>query len=490
MEVILTCFESSESFGPLTRLQPVGLLPALNVPLLQHQIEMCVSNGLKDIHIAVVDHPVPVRSFVGDGSRWGASIKVWTLKHSCSASETIAWLANKLVGPVLVLPVEHFVDIPLADLIAFHDSHAKKVSTLFCEKELIATSKFNDDTNPLDLASLVEPVNSGVMIADSPADADSADQRMTFSGNWIRINTPASLWTANMACLDGHFPLLTDKLHVRRDNSLWLGHHTSIDPSADINGPILIGDLVTVGTEAKIGPYAIIGNSSIVARNALIRATLIFDHVYVGDKTNMEYSMAAGNLVMNMKIGTWVAVTDPFLVSCVREKILIPWTARFVSKSLAILMFFLTAPIWVIKGIARVLRQKPFFDRIAVLEWDFTVGAAGLAKGSTVENLVFEDSGNFVSRLPGLIDVIRGRLSMVGVRPLKEANGIICMEDWAIQRFNAPAGLFTPVDAEGMNDSSEEEQIVAESLYAVKRSFREDFSVLVRAIRNLVFGRA
>ena len=135
MEVILTCFESSESFGPLTRLQPVGLLPALNVPLLQHQIEMCVSNGLKDIHIAVVDHPVPVRSFVGDGSRWGASIKVWTLKHSCSASETIAWLANKLVGPVLVLPVEHFVDIPLADLIAFHDSHAKKVSTLFCEKE-------------------------------------------------------------------------------------------------------------------------------------------------------------------------------------------------------------------------------------------------------------------------------------------------------------------------------------------------------------------
>ena len=52
------------------------------------------------------------------------------------------------------------------------------------------------------------------------------------------------------------------------------------------------------------------------------------------------------------------------------------------------------------------------------------------------------------------------------------------------------AGLFTPVDAEGMNDSSEEEQIVAESLYAVKRSFREDFSVLVRAIKNLVFGRA
>lgn len=487
MEVILTCFESSESFGPLTRLQPVALLPALDVPLLQHQIEMCVSAGLKDIHIAVVDHPVPVRSFVGDGSRWGAAIKVWTLKDHCSASETIGWLANKLVGPVLVLPVERFVDIPLSDLIAFHDSHNQKVSTVFCEKELTATSIFNDDTNPLDSSALPEPVNSGVMIADSPTDADSVEQRMSFSGNWIRINTPASLWTANMACLEGRFPLLTDKLHVRRDNGVWLGHHTSLDTSANIKGPVLIGDQATVGSGAKVGPHAIIGNSSIIARNAVVRASLIFDHVYVGDKTNMEYSMAAGNLVMNMKIGSWVAVTDPFIVSCVREKILIPWTARFFNKSLAILMLFLTAPIWFIKGMTRVLVGKPFFDSISVLEWDFTVGAAGLAKGSTVQNLVFEDSGNFVSRLPGLIDVIRGRLSLVGVRPLKEANGIICMEDWAIQRFNAPPGLFTPVDAEGMNDSLEEEQIVAESLYAVQRSFGEDFRILVAGIKNLVF---
>jgi lipopolysaccharide/colanic/teichoic acid biosynthesis glycosyltransferase len=85
-----------------------------------------------------------------------------------------------------------------------------------------------------------------------------------------------------------------------------------------------------------------------------------------------------------------------------------------------------------------------------------------------------------------LIDVISGRLALVGVRPLGKIDELTYTEDWAKQRFEAPAGLFTPVDAEAMNEALEEEKVMAENLYVAKRSFREDVKVLLKALRNLI----
>jgi hypothetical protein len=136
-----------------------------------------------------------------------------------------------------------------------------------------------------------------------------------------------------------------------------------------------------------------------------------------------------------------------------------------------------------------MISGKPFFDRSSFFQWDSSSGAAGLARGRNVEHFTFNDSNGLVSRLPGLIDVARGRLALVGVRPLEESIVLTYTDDWTIPRFSSPAGLFTPVDAELINDGLDEEKIVAETFFATQQSFRQDLQVLLKSLRNLVFHR-
>jgi len=60
--------------GDLTRLlqsRPLGLLPVVNKPLVQHWMEAFARAGLTHITLVLSDFPEQIRQFVGDGSRWG-----------------------------------------------------------------------------------------------------------------------------------------------------------------------------------------------------------------------------------------------------------------------------------------------------------------------------------------------------------------------------------------------------------------------------------
>jgi NDP-sugar pyrophosphorylase family protein len=487
MKVILTCFESGTPFGPLTQFQPVALLPILNVSLLQRQIEMCVAAGFKDIDIVVVDHPLAIKSFVGDGARWGASIRVITFKDACSSLETISRLSDKLEGPVMVLPVEHCLNFSIGDLQTFHQSHEAKVTRLLCACQLKADLQFEQKSAPLSSHTLPEPIDSGILIIDSPLDSNSGHEHMIFSGSWIPINSPRRFWSANMAFLAGLFPMLTAGINVEADNNVRVGHHSMLDATSVIEGPVFLGDFVSVRSETRVGPYAVIGSGSIIDKEANVSYSVVLKHVYMGTQTTMNLVVVAGNRVMNMRLGTWVEISDPFLVSSVKEKILVPWTVQLFNRGVAILLLVLTTPVWFLKGLFRRISGKPFFDHKSFFHWDSSSGSAGLATGRNSELLTFNDSNGLVSRIPGLVDVARGKLALVGVRPLEESIVLTYTEDWTIPRFSSPAGLFTPVDAELMNDAMDEEKIVAENLFAAQPGFKQDLKVLWKSLKNLLF---
>lgn len=489
MQVILTCFQSGDPFGPLTRNKPAALLPVLNIPLLQHQIELCVSEGLNEIHVAVVDHPVAIRQFVGDGARWGANIRVQTFKDPCEATETIARLKDRLRGPIILLPVENCLNIAIAELKAFHNSHDGKLTRLLCSKEVVADPKTESDSPMVADLTFAEPVDSGILIVDSPADSAAAPETMVFGGAWSRVNSPAGLWTANMACLDGRFPVLTAKLRSPMDDGIRIGHHTDLHGSSVLKGPCLIGDFAGIRSEVQVDPYSAIGESVILDKGAQVGSSIILDHTYVGSQTTIKNSVAAGNIILNIRIGSWAAVPDPFLLADVRKKVITPWTFHFLDKSIAISLLILTTPLWLMKGFLRIAAGKPFFARKRAFTWESSSGTDEIYEAKPVDQLYFDNSGGFISRLPGLIDVATGRLALVGVRPLEKIQELTDWEDWTKQRFEAPAGLFTPIDAEGMHDGSDEEKIIAENMYTGQRSFRHNLRVLAKAVNNLIFTR-
>jgi len=488
MKVILTCFQQNDSFGPLTRDRPSALLPVFNVPLLQHHIEHAVSNGFKDIHIVAVDHPLAVRRFVGNGARWGAAISIWTFKDPCSGPETIARLADKLDGPVVLIPGEDLLNLSLQDLAAFHNSHTEKVTRVVCSSILEECLESDDQPAPIMSRTLLQPEESNIMMVSSPADAGAAAQTMVFGGSWVKVDSPRRLWVANMASLEGRFWLLTQELRARQQDGVWRGHHIFEDRSSDIQAPSMIGNFANLNADVEIGPYTMLGDSAIVDKGARVSRSLVFDHAYLGTLTNVENSVVAGNSILNLRIGSWVSVTDTFLVSSVQEKLLVPWTTQLFGKSIALAILVPTFPIWLVKGALRVLSGKPFFSKYRIIDWSVTDGTDTPNEQERIECLGFEGDG-LVSRLPGLIDVLKGRLALVGVRPVRDSEELARSEEWAKQRFDAPAGLFTPVDAEALVEALEEEKLVVENLYAATRSFGLDVKILAKALKNLALGR-
>lgn len=74
-----------------------------------------------------------------------------------------------------------------------------------------------------------------------------------------------------------------------------IGKKVSIDKTADVRGPVFIGDNVVVGRNAVVGPNATILHDSVVAENAAVMNSIIFERVSIASNTVVENSIVDGS---------------------------------------------------------------------------------------------------------------------------------------------------------------------------------------------------
>lgn len=89
-----------------------------------------------------------------------------------------------------------------------------------------------------------------------------------------------------------------------------------------------------------------------------------------------------------------------------------------------------------------------------------------------------------IDELPQLINVIKGDISLVGNRPLPLYEAEMLTTDFAIERFNAPAGLtgLWQVTKRGKSHMSETERIELDKQYAAKWSLTTDLQILLKTL--------
>ncbi len=490
MLVILTCFANCEPFGFLAQRAPAPMLPVLNKPLLEHLLEQCADDGLTRVQIALVEHPRPVRQFVGNGERWGLDIHTWVFREPCTDEVLLARLAPDLSGPVLVVPAETLVDIDLRSLLVFHEQHAARVTRVSASEACARPATTDSFAEGGDGASsCVRMHDTGIRVIDAPLASDASEDTFVCEGKWVRVDTPMKLWEANAAALHGEFPRALPPSAALTAEGLWVGHHCKIDPHSTVEAPVFIGNHVCISSGAEIKRGSVIGNGVIIDSHALVESSVIMDHTYIGSYINLVKRIASGKYVFNVKAGSTLKVDDPIIVSGLREKILGPAARRFTDKALALVLFLATCPIWMLKGLVRVVRGKPFFHMQAFVVNDPGLGGSVPSWDSRVNLLRFDHAHPFVSRLPGLWDVIKGRLALVGIRPLLEEEAARLTEDWTMLRFDSPAGLFTMLDTLDSQNLDEDEKLVIENYYASTRKLSSDVKILCQSMLRLISAR-
>jgi lipopolysaccharide/colanic/teichoic acid biosynthesis glycosyltransferase len=96
-------------------------------------------------------------------------------------------------------------------------------------------------------------------------------------------------------------------------------------------------------------------------------------------------------------------------------------------------------------------------------------------------------------RLPELINVVTGDLSMVGVKPLPIESIDQIQEEWQRKRFECPSGITGMWYIDTDRNSTLDEILIADAYYAAIRNWREDAKLMGQTIitwfkRNLIKG--
>lgn len=485
MRVVITLFNDSSPFQPITRDKPVGLLTCLNKPLLERRIIEFVEIGLSEIIVVAVENPQAVQESVGPQTRWGAKINLQVFKDPCSPQETINRISDLVGGPLLLAPCESVINVDYLKVREFQKSSRSRWVSIVSKSTVDSCSDARNSVPCAEFVVSEESTVTGALLYD-PDYEDSDPIDFMCEGTHVTVADPKSLWVLNMAVLEGRFPRILSMESSDPNSRISVGHHTKIDRTASIEGPVLIGNYVRVLEGAKLKPYSAICDGCIIDREATVGASVIMENTYVGAETSLEMTLAQSNFMIHLGIGVWTTVADPFLLSGAKKKIIYSWKDRVVDFLATIFLLIIFSPVLVIKGVLRKIRGKPVFDSRTIMIRDIH-GDPSSADSAVRTNIFwFNDSGPLISRLPALLNVLTGRLKLVGVRPLSQDDFSNYTDDWTRQRFEAPDGLFTPIDAEAANQQAEDEKIAIENYYTVTRNFREDIKTLFKAIFNLV----
>lgn len=206
-----------ERMRPLTDARPKPMLPVAGKPLIEYHLERLGAAGVREFVINLGWHGEQIRDAIGDGARWGVSVRY--SEEGWPALESGGGIFHALpllgAGPFLVVNGDVFVDYPWPALI----ERARRLP-------------------PGDLAHLVLVPNpahnpKGDFVLDHSRVTNGASPRLTFSG--LSVHRPEFF----AGCGAGHFPLLP--LWRRRADE------------GTISGELYAGRWSDVGTPQRLG---------------------------------------------------------------------------------------------------------------------------------------------------------------------------------------------------------------------------------------------
>ena len=300
---------------PLTCNLPKPMLPLLEKPVMEYNIELLKRHGIHEIAITVQYMGVAIKRYFGDGSKWGVKLHYFEDSPPLGTAGSIKQAEAFLDEPFVVISGDALTDFNLSKGIEFHKCKNRLVTMFVKEVE-----------NPLSFGSVVmnrkheiirymekpswsevisNTVNTGIYIMDPKIFSYiSSNQFVDFSqhvfpqlenkkalfgyeadGYWLDIGTLDQYRQAQ-------FDLLTKKVQVPISYTevlpmVWMGEGVTIGKGSKIHGPSFIGEGVTIGAGVIIEPYSIIGKRSTLSDYTHFQKSIVLAHAYVGKRCEL-----------------------------------------------------------------------------------------------------------------------------------------------------------------------------------------------------------
>jgi mannose-1-phosphate guanylyltransferase/phosphomannomutase len=466
VKALLLADRDQGQLAPLTDHTCPAMLPIVGKPLVVHAIESLVAAGVREIVVAASDRAHQIEKELGNGSRFGATVRIVLTRGNEGFDAVAARLGSQMGNEYLAM-------------------HADVLRSSFVGRFLSLASARPERT----LRATVNGQSCGLWRVQRGHEWNAQDVEVP-GASALPIDSLQAFHQANISALHGEFTglivpgrQLPTNIIVRRQASLpWDLQH---------DGPVFAGQNSSVKSGCALHDGVVLSDNVVIDSKTTLRNTVILPNTYVGPMVELENAVAWKTDLMRVDTNTVVRVTDPALLADLTSQTPGAAFRRGLDRMLGVVLFLLSLPLWPVMLVdsLRVDSRSPL-RRLRLLGNRTETDAEGLPQPREFDTHEAATRIPVLRHLPRVIAVITGDLSLVGVQPLTPRDSDMRTEDWERVREGAPIGLLGPAPLGTPQDATVEDKLLLEAMYAETRTGWSDLKWLGKGVLSLFTLRA
>ncbi len=308
--------------GEATRLRPLTcniaktMVPVLNHALLEHVFGYLRKHNVTDVILALGRGSDQIQNHFGDGSGFDIKIIYSVEDFPMGTAGAVKNAENFLDSPFVVFNGDVFTDIDLTAMMNLHREKKASVSIAltpvenptiygivetneegrvkrFIEKpswDKVTTNMINAGIYILEpsILSYVAPGAFSMFERDVfPPLLEKGEVMFSYSSDayWIDIGSPEKYLRLNHALLHRHIG----------DAGVRFEGESAVNPAAQIEGPVIIGEGSVVGKNSMIKGPAVVGAGCRVEERAFIEGSVLWQNCRIGKEARLRNCVVASN---------------------------------------------------------------------------------------------------------------------------------------------------------------------------------------------------
>jgi len=335
MQAVILVGGQGTRLRPLTLTVPKPMMPLMNRPFLEFQVNLCLRHGVREIILSTAYLPEVFQSHFGDGSHLGARIIYVTEEEPLDTCGAVKNVERYIEGTFLVFNGDVLTDLDLTTLVEFHREKGGKATLYLTRVEdptaygLVPLDRQGRITEFLEKPSwdqvTTDLINAGTYVLEPellervPEGEPYSFERQLFpqlladgvpmygfpnDAYWLDIGTPAKYLQAHYDILNRRVPFEFEGQQIKP--SVWVGEGTEISPQASVFGPTLVGPGCRILPHAVVSSNCVLGPGCVVGEGAHLEGAVLHGGCEVGAGSVLRGCV----LAEGVKVGEEVHVSD------------------------------------------------------------------------------------------------------------------------------------------------------------------------------------
>ncbi|OPZ93233.1 MAG: D-glycero-alpha-D-manno-heptose 1-phosphate guanylyltransferase [Firmicutes bacterium ADurb.Bin419] len=295
---------------PLTCDMPKPMVPVMNIPIMEHIVNLLKSHDITEIGVTLMYLPQKIKDYFGNGSHFGVDIHYFTEDTPLGTAGSVKNADEFLDETFIVISGDSLTDMDITKAVEFHKAKKSKATLVLTrvdvplEYGVVITDKKGAITGFLEKPSWSEvfsdTVNTGTYILEPEVlEYMTKGQKTDFSQDlfplllekkepmfgyvmsdyWCDIGDLHAYLQAHYDALEGKVKLNMNLTELK--DGVWVGTGSIIDPNAVINAPCVIGDNCRVGSGAVIDSFSVLGNNNVIEDETSMKRSVLWNGNYI-----------------------------------------------------------------------------------------------------------------------------------------------------------------------------------------------------------------